>query len=146
MENELEIVSFTLDGKLFAIPTSTVLQLVRAVLIQPDCPERINIEGLINFQGTIIPMLDLRALLKFSPKVLAPSDFILIMAVFDMKFGVRADAIDQVFNFQDSLIQKMDSLPVMGLIQIEQKIIHVLDAHHLAQQCHPRSEQVAHAS
>lgn len=54
------MLAFLVDDARYALPAATVREVVRAVAIQPlpKAPE--FVDGVVNFRGTIVPVLDVR--------------------------------------------------------------------------------------
>ena len=72
------LVVFKIDEQEFAVGISAVERVVRAVEIAPlpDAPH--GVRGVINFQGRILPVFDLRAHCGLPPRELRLSDHLLI--------------------------------------------------------------------
>ena len=83
---------FDVGGLRCALPALEVQEICRAVTILPlpDAPP--SIEGVINYRGRMIPVLDTRRHLGREPRALALSDHLIIARAKDRLFALRVDA------------------------------------------------------
>ncbi len=86
-----EILIFLLDEQRYALPSTLVQELVRAVEIIGLPGTSKEIEGAINYRGKIVPLLDLRHFLGRAPRVLRPTDHFIVGRVHERWFGIRVD-------------------------------------------------------
>lgn len=86
-----EILIFLLDQQRYALPSSIVQELARAVEIisVPGAPK--EVEGVIDYRGKIVPVLDLRRYLELMPKALKPTDFLIILHINQRLLAIRVD-------------------------------------------------------
>jgi len=86
-----ESVIFVLDQQRYALPSGSVRELARAVQIipVPNAPEQV--EGVIDYRGKIVPVLDLRRYLGLAPRALLPTDHFMIFQVHRRIFAARLD-------------------------------------------------------
>ena len=59
-ETPREVLLFTLEAQRYALPTSDVRELLRAVRLTPLPRAPAVIEGLLNLRGELLPVLDMR--------------------------------------------------------------------------------------
>jgi len=71
---------FRIDDQLFGIDIRAVFQVVRAAALTPVPNGPPLLAGLLNFHGTIVPVIDIRKQLKFAPKSMSVNDRIIIVA------------------------------------------------------------------
>lgn len=92
-ESSFPIVTFLIDDLRFAFPLSSIGSVIRAVAIRkvPDINELI--EGVFDFHGTIIPLINLRKRFGLPERSLAVQDRIIIV---DTEQGKMAVSVDQV--------------------------------------------------
>lgn len=91
-----QMVIFTLDGQRYGIPLRSVERVVRMVEITtiPTCPE--FIQGVINVQGKILPVLDLRRRFELPERPVELSDQLIIISCGTRSFAVTADSACEV--------------------------------------------------
>lgn len=85
-------VSFTLDGQVFALPLAGVTRALRAVHITPlpRAPEIVT--GVIDIQGTLVPVIDLRLRFGLPDRALAVDDQLLVVRGRKRPLALRIDA------------------------------------------------------
>jgi purine-binding chemotaxis protein CheW len=106
------VVVFTLEKQKYALPCSTVEKIVNAVEIThlPHAPKKIL--GIINVHGTIVPVLNLRLLMKLPEKDIELSDKIIITNTSKRKVAFFADSIEELAEIEDNKIVNMkDVIP-----------------------------------
>ena len=86
-----EILIFLLDQQRYALPSSLVQELVRAVQIIsiPNASEQI--EGVIDYHGKIVPVLNLRQHLALAARTAQPTDHLIILRANERLFAIRID-------------------------------------------------------
>ena len=70
--------SFELSGSHFALTSTVVREIVRAVSIAPLPKAPPIIEGVINVRGTLVPVLDIRQRFGLAAAPLTPSDHLIL--------------------------------------------------------------------
>lgn len=91
------LLTFTLGGRLFALPGACVLEIVPAVAIQrlPLAPP--IVEGVVNVRGAIVTVLDIRARFGIPPSDLHQDQHFIIAQAGGRRVALRVDrAIDVV--------------------------------------------------
>jgi len=112
-----QILVFTLDEPRYAINLAAVERVVRAVAITPLPKVPQVVQGVINVQGQIVPVVDIRKRLNLPTRELRPDDqFILarssrrrVALVVDAVVGVRALA-------EQDLVSAAQALPYAAYI------------------------------
>jgi purine-binding chemotaxis protein CheW len=79
MNQEKQLVVFSIDHHKFAIDIDSVERIIRAVEVTPvpDTPNLMT--GVVNIEGTVIPVLNLRRRLGFPDRDLLLDDMIVVM-------------------------------------------------------------------
>lgn len=111
MVSTTQLVSFTIDKRLLAIPLAVVDRVLRAVEVTPlgKAPE--TIQGIIDFHGEIIPVLDLRKRLGFPVRSIVSSDRLMIIQLSICKVAIVVDTIQEVIPHSDSQIATSGLFP-----------------------------------
>src|SRR3990167_8503419 len=94
MANDLPIVLFTLGEQQYALPCRDVRRIVQAVDIAPVPNVSKNILGVINVEGEIITVMNIRYQLGLSESEIALTDFIVICNFGNESFGFLVNEID----------------------------------------------------
>ncbi len=104
-ESSLPIVTFLIDDHRFAFPLASVGKVIRAVAIRkvPETSELID--GVFDFHGTIIPLVNLRKRFGMAERSLAVNDRIIIVNTPQGQLAVSVDQMEQVqFVNTDDLV------------------------------------------
>jgi len=91
-----QIVVFTLDEQHYAIPLQSVLRVIHAVEIRflPEAPEIIS--GIINVQGQLIPVINIRKRFSLAKHEIDPGDRILIADTGKRQIAIVVDSVSGV--------------------------------------------------
>jgi purine-binding chemotaxis protein CheW len=106
------ILVFNLDGQSYGLPLDAVERVVRMVEIThlPEAPAFIR--GVINFQGEIIPVLDLRLRFGLPERPIELGDQLIIATAAGRKRALIADTACEVREYpEESLTETADILP-----------------------------------
>jgi purine-binding chemotaxis protein CheW len=86
-----EILVFEIDGRRFALPASSVRELVRAVAIVPLPMAPPIVEGVIDLRGQVVPVVDIRPRLGLEPRPVEPADHLIIARSRGRLVALRVD-------------------------------------------------------
>lgn len=117
MSGQERIVVFTLDAQRYGIPLTAVDRVVRMVEITsiPGTPRPVR--GVINVQGEIVPVVDLRQRFSLPERAIDPADQLLIAAVAGRKFALVTDLVIDVIECGECfLAEAADILPNMPFL------------------------------
>ncbi|WP_283607802.1 chemotaxis protein CheW [Faecalispora anaeroviscerum] len=102
--------TFYIDGQIFAIPSSQVVEIVRiqSITLMPKLPSYVR--GVINLRGKIVPLIDIR--LKLSKPELEYSDqtSIVVTQSEDATIGLIVDSVDDVTDISTADVNETPSL------------------------------------
>ncbi len=104
----MDILLFTLGEGRYALPAIVLRQVVRAVSLAPLPKAPGIVEGAIDYHGTVVPVLDIRARLGLAPKPLAASDHFLIAATRGRLVGLRVDGANALIAIDPKTIERPD--------------------------------------
>jgi purine-binding chemotaxis protein CheW len=130
--NPLQILILTLDELRYALNLSAVERVVQAVEITrlPKTPEFIL--GVINVQGHIIPVVDIRRRLRLPPRDLNLNDRFILACTVRRRMALVVDAVTGVRELADRDWQTAEQiLPGMeyihGLVKLEGDLVLIYD-------------------
>ena len=88
-----QIVVFSLDEQLYALPLQAVVKVIHAIEIRPlpKAPEIIT--GIINVKGRIIPVADIRKLFGLSVHEIDPEDRLIIANTGKREVAILVDSV-----------------------------------------------------
>ena len=127
-----QIVVFTIDDQLYALPLNTVLRVIHIVEIMklPKAPE--IIKGIINVAGQIIPVVDVRKRFGVVTREIDPNDQLVIADTDKRKLALWVDTVNgvnsmtQQQNFETKEIMSFAQF-IKGVAKIENNMILIYD-------------------
>lgn len=98
MKKLRKLVTFSLDGRTFALYVSAVQRIVRMVEVTalPKAPG--IVAGIINLEGTLIPVFDIRTRFRLSPRGPRLGDQMIIAATAKRTAALIVDSVDDVIE------------------------------------------------
>jgi purine-binding chemotaxis protein CheW len=133
VNEELQLVVFTLATEEYALPITKVQEINRLVPITklPQTPA--FMEGIINLRGRIIPVIDLRKRFSLVLKEHTDDTRIIIVEIQGQTLGVIVDAVTEVIRLQSESIEPppqafaIDSKYIQGVGKLDSRLIILLD-------------------
>jgi len=133
--NELtnkHLVCFRLDKNHYAIPLDYVDRVLRMVAIAkvPDAPEWMM--GVIDLQGQVIPVLDLRKRFNLPEQTIHPDNRMIVLHQKERLYAITADEVTQVeeisqMTSNDANDMMDENIPVLNVLRHNAHLIMVLD-------------------
>lgn len=93
MKNPDSLIIFTLDDRRYALPLSSVDRVVRIVAVTPLPKAPDIVSGVINIQGRIIPVVNMRRRFGLPERALALTDQLVIAHTARRPVALVADAV-----------------------------------------------------
>ena len=130
---DLRLISFALEGQQYGANIGQVKEVVRMIEVTkvPKAPR--FVEGVINYRGEIIFLLDLRKYLGLENTENNNLDNpIIIIHAGDLHFGVIVDSVSEVFSISKSLIEPVPEIHPLaefleGAVKLEGKLVLLLN-------------------
>jgi purine-binding chemotaxis protein CheW len=127
-----QIVVFTLDQQLYALPLTTVVRVIHAVEIThlPKAPDIIS--GIVNVRGQIIPVIDVRKLFGLISRELIPDDQLIIADTGKRLVALLVEQVSGIRNItHQQHVNTKETLPfaeyIRGVVKIEDELILIYD-------------------
>ena len=130
---EDQFVSFTLDEYDFAVPVGIVERIVWSVIITPIPGTPKNVLGVVNVQGQVIPVFNIRKIFGLSSGEIQLSDQLIIARTSKRTISFVADMVTGVTNRLEQKIVTADNIfpglekIIEGLIFFEDGMILIYD-------------------
>jgi purine-binding chemotaxis protein CheW len=126
------LLTFETADRRFAIPARLVLEIVRAVAISPLPKSPPIVEGIINYRGTLVPVLGIRQRFGLAPLPLAPEQHFLIAQAGSRPVALRVDRALDLVTIEESLIEPADPVApgseyVAGLAKLSDGLLVIHD-------------------
>lgn len=87
----LELLVFTVDDTLLAVPTANVKEVLRAAALFALPESNPVVEGGLNLRGDVVRVVDARAFLSRPSRPLAPSDHLIVLQWRNQTAAIRVD-------------------------------------------------------
>src|SRR5262249_46630365 len=130
----LQFVGFRLDREAYAIPITTIQEIIvmKPITRIPQVPE--TIEGLINLRGSVIPIVNLRRLFGLPPREFDDETRTVIVNVGGRTLGYVVDEVTQVMRIAADQIQPapvavatVARKHIAGLARLDDGLLVILD-------------------
>ena len=127
-----QLLIFIIDGKRYAIHLQAVERVVLAVEITPLTEGPDIVTGVINAQGRVIPVLNIRRKFRLHERAIEPDDNIVIVKGSKWTVAFAVDSAEGVIERRDEeIIPAENILPEMeyteGVIKIHDDIVFLHD-------------------
>lgn len=123
---------FAIEGFRYALGLEAVERVVRAVAVTPlsDGPDVVH--GVINFQGRVVPVLNLRRRLGFPDREIRPEDVLVIARCASRTIAFFADSVEGVVDEPEGAVTEGgDVVPglehVRGVMRLDEGLVLVHD-------------------
>ena len=130
--NNTHVVCFRLEKHFYAIPLEYVDRVLRMVAISPvpEAPEWMM--GVIDLQGKVIPVLDLRKRFKMPDQSIHPDNRMIVLHRQGKMYAITADEVTQVaetskMNSSDKDEITDQTIPLLYVLRQDDHMIMVLD-------------------
>jgi purine-binding chemotaxis protein CheW len=147
-EHHAAMVTFRLGSQTYALPIAPVRQIIEMVTITPLPQGNHTIAGVINFHGTLVPVINLRRYLGLdeislqlhTPIILVNISERLVGLIVDQVLDVLERPADQIIDPSSILLEEMGEIPLLkGLIQSQDGSILLLNLEQLFKSSQARS-------
>jgi purine-binding chemotaxis protein CheW len=132
MERMRKLVTFSLDDRKFALYVSAVQRIVRVVEVTPlpKAPE--IVVGIINLQGTLIPVFDIRMRFRLPPREVRLADQMIVATAAKRTVALIVDSVDDVVEIPgERIVAAEQILPeleyVEGVMKMEGGMVLIHD-------------------
>ncbi len=128
MAESFELLMTSVDGKKFAVPITSVFEVINAVDTTTFIDKPASIIGLINLRGEIVPVHDLRSYIGFESRELHAGDQIVILMDESVKVGVAVDAVESVRVYQEEQLFALSLSPTaFQIVRVAQRRLQLID-------------------
>jgi len=118
MEKLRKLVTFSLDDRKFGLYVSAVQRIIRVVEVTalPKAPEIVT--GIINLQGTFIPVCDIRKRFRMPPREVCLDDQMIIAITAKRTVALIVDSVDDVIEIsEEKIIAAEKILPELEYVE-----------------------------
>ncbi|MDP2240847.1 MAG: chemotaxis protein CheW [Burkholderiales bacterium] len=118
MNHEGRLVVFSLDGQRYALALAAVERVVRAIEITPLPKAPDIVLGIVNVQGRVIPLINVRRRFRLPEREMALTDQIVIAHTARRPVALVVDAVAGVLEYPErEAVAAQDILPGAGYVE-----------------------------
>jgi len=132
MAEKSHFVIFTLDEQKFAIPLSSVEKIARAAAVRPLPQSSDIVLGVVNVQGKVIPVIDLKKRFGIPIRAISVTDHLIIARASERTLALLVDTVQDIVEAdaksitdQSDILGRMDY--VGGVLQSEEGMVLIND-------------------
>jgi len=130
--DEDEALVFTVEDKRFALPSSVVARVIRAVFVNPLPGAPAMVMGIINVHGEIVPVMNLRRRLGLPEREIEPDDQFILARESGRLVALVCDHIEGLVPLSRSMITPIQNLSpaseiIEGVIRIGSNLVLLQD-------------------
>lgn len=106
MEDDNQVVVFTLNHEEFAVPITSIQEIVRIpdeLIRVPKSPD--FLEGVINLRGIVLPVVDLRRRLEIEGSERSERQRIVVFLIHGIRTGFIVDQVTEVLRLPDGCVE-----------------------------------------
>jgi len=131
-ESRHTIIVFTIDGQRYGVDLWIVKRVVLVVEITPVPGMPDKVIGIVNFEGTIIPVIDTRKLINAPAREIELSDQLVILQSPGKMIALLVDSVEGAIGYADAEEIPMESvLPgtkvLRGILKDKEDLIFIQD-------------------
>jgi purine-binding chemotaxis protein CheW len=104
----VQLLTFELADRSFGLPSHLLLEVARAVAVEPLPGSPSIVEGIINVRGALVPVLDIRARLGLPPRPLTPDQHLIIARSGPRVVALRVDCARDLIAVDQDAIEATD--------------------------------------
>ena len=124
--------TFLLDGTLYAFRLDTVERVVPAAALTPLPGTPAIVLGLLDFEGRIVPVVDIRARFRMPGREMGVDDFIIIVKTARRTLGILVDAPGEVIDVAEADIDRgsgvlLGSEYIAGILRLDEGLVLIHD-------------------
>jgi purine-binding chemotaxis protein CheW len=113
----VQVLLFEVGRRLLAVHVGVVHEVVRAVAITPLPMAPRVVEGVINYRGTLVPVLDVRGRFGLPPDPLEPDQHFLVVQTAGRLVALRVDRAHDVVDIDPGTIEQAEGV-VPGAVHL----------------------------
>jgi purine-binding chemotaxis protein CheW len=132
MQSLVHLLTFELDEQRFGLPMADVQEVVRVAAFArlPKAPQ--VIEGVLNFRGSAVPVLNIRARFGLPPRAVRTSDHLVVARAGNRVAAIRVDRVSDLITAAAKDIEDVTTITphsdyVSGVLKLPGDIILIHD-------------------
>lgn len=107
-EQKRTYLTFSINEHAFALPLTQVNRVIRAVAVTTVPESSKKVQGVIDFQGKIVPLVNLRECLGMRAKEISLDDRFLLLDTPKRLLAITVDAVDKLKEINDGELSNIE--------------------------------------
>jgi purine-binding chemotaxis protein CheW len=117
MQSFVRLLTFELDERRFGLPMADIREVVRVAAFAPLPQAPQVIEGVLNFRGMAVPVLDIRARFGLPPRDVRTSDHLVVAQAGRRTAAIRVDRVSDLIEAATGDVEDVSAVtPHAGLV------------------------------
>lgn len=124
-----DLVVFHLGGLRYGLTSTAVREVVRAVAVLPLPKAPPIVEGIIDYRGAVVPVLDIRARFGLPGTPLDPHQHFIVATAAERTVALRVDRVAQIVAIDANGVESIESSTpyVAGVIRLPDGLVLIHD-------------------
>lgn len=127
-----QIIVLAVEDKIYALNLYQVERVIHAVEISPLPKAPDIIMGIINYQGSIIPVINMRKLFYLYEREIISTDKLIIANTSKFRLALIADDVEGIIEYNEDELTKPDNIApgikfIKGIVKRDDDIVMVYD-------------------
>lgn len=127
-ENQVDLATFEVHGREYAIDVTQIREIVRAAEITPLPKAPVLIEGVIDLRGRVVPVVDLGFALDGERIESDKAARIVLLEVDGLAFGLRVGAAREVLGAEAAALEAPPALATSAGYEVVRAVVRRPDA------------------
>jgi purine-binding chemotaxis protein CheW len=106
----VEALVFVVEERRFAVRARNVIEVVRAATLSPLPRAPSAVEGLLNFRGRVVPVVDIRSLFGVRPRAMEHTDHLIVVQSREREVVLRVDRATELVHCESSELQAVETV------------------------------------
>ena len=119
----VELACFELEGTLYAVDVTQVLEIVRCPPLVPLPHSPTLIEGVVDLRGVVLPIVDLRRVLGGAATIDPRHARIAVLRVDDLVFGLRVGTANEVLALPAAQVEALPRLAAQAGYEMVRAVV-----------------------
>ena len=126
-----QYLTYIVNNEHFAVAVEMIERVVRVVTIQSVAQSSTHCAGVINVEGVMVPVVNLRTLLSYPKKEIELTDILIIFRLEEARFALLVDAIGNAEFGEQQEGAESEMIPLPGafeyMVKLKEEVIPVYD-------------------
>jgi len=124
MNDNKSTLVYRIADQYYGLPAENVEQVLQAVAVTEVPNQAKNVMGVINLQGTVLPVIDMKRKIGLDSEDLAPEDRFIVLSNFRLPVAIAVDEVLDVVDLESTEIVQPEQIAanldcISGMVKTE---------------------------